>query len=120
MALSPWPTTPAALTSATATLKAAINAPDDATTQRLGAVAAAMTERYADGAPQAMKDESVIRFAGYLKQQPKGGVTKIDLANVNVEFNDNHAAMFRHCGAAALLSPWRVRRAGLIGGTTNG
>ena len=51
--LSPWPTTPAALTAAvTAALKAALSGKTTTTPQqRLGATAAALVERYAPGAP---------------------------------------------------------------------
>ena len=79
MALSPWPTSTAALATATATLKAAIRGPDDATTQRVGAVAAAMVEREAPDAPQAIKDEAVIRFAGYLRAADWGDVSKMSV-----------------------------------------
>ena len=74
MALSPWPDTPAALKTATATLRAALdrraNSSDpfayddvDAAVQRLGSTAAALVERYAPDAPPPIKNEAVIRFA---------------------------------------------------------
>ena len=48
MALSPWPTTPAALTAATATLKAVLGTDlDDTRVQALGSAAAELVERYA-------------------------------------------------------------------------
>ncbi len=119
MALSPWPTNPAALTAATAKLRAAIRldgVPDsDARTQRVGAVAAALVEREAAGAPQVVKDEAVIRFAGYLKDRFSDGVKSHTLGPQSMEYVVNHAPMFRDCGAKGLLSPWKVRRAGLVG-----
>ena len=59
MALSPWPTSPTALTEATAIVRAALGAQDDATAIRFGATAAALVERYAPGAPEPVKDEAV-------------------------------------------------------------
>ena len=84
----------------------------------LGAAASAMVERYAPGAPQAVKDEAVIRFAGYLAQSDFGGFRSEGQgvgAIPGPEYVTNHAPAFRSCGAAMLLTPWRVRRAGAIG-----
>ncbi len=113
--LSPWPTTPAALATATAALGTAIRSDDDARTQRVGEVAAAMVEREAPGAPQAIKSEAVIRFAGYLRSADWGDVSSMSLGPKSQDFVINHAPMFRNCGAKGLLSPWKVRHAGVIG-----
>lgn len=128
--LSPWPTTPAAIESATARLREAFGpgiAPHtlpDAPLQSLGSVAAALVEREAAGAPQPVKDEAVIRFAAYLAQtQVPKVVTQVEFVGAgpgvngphSAEYVTNHSAAFRHCGAKAMLSPWRVRRAGVIG-----
>ena len=63
-----------------------------------------------------LKDEAVIRFAGYLAQsdlrRDREGVHRADGYRVYVT---NHAAAFRNSGAAMLLTRWRVRRAGAIG-----
>ena len=119
--LSPWPpggedlAERSALHFATSTLKDAIQpGASDTVFRRLGETAAAMVERYAPGAPRAVRNEAVIRFAAYLAQTPKGGITKIGTRGVDIEFSTNHAGMFRNSGAAALLSPWKVRRAGVI------
>ncbi len=116
MALSPWPTTPSALADATATLKAAIanSKEDDAPIQRVGSVAAERVEREASDAPQAIKDESVIRFAGYLFASDFGGILREELGPQRIEYVTNHSAAFRNSGAAGLLSPWKIRRAGVI------
>ena len=74
-----------------------------------------MVERYAADAPQPLKDEAVIRFAGYLAQCDFGSHVKESLGPMDTEYVTNHAAMFRNSGAAALLNRWRVRRAGAIG-----
>ena len=111
MALSPWPTSPVALATATAALRAATGIRDDATAQRLGAVAAARVENYAPMAPGPIKDEAVIRFAGYLRQQPsvirslKAGSVELDYAVTGF------VRPFVNCGAKGLLAPFVRRRA---------
>ena len=118
MALSPWPTTPAANAAAIARLKAIISGAvegDDTRANELGATAAAFVEREAPGAPQAIKDESVIRFAGYLAQSDFGGVREEQVGEVQFSHQPNHGLVFRNCGAKALLAPWKIRRAGAIG-----
>ena len=116
-ALSPWPTSPAPLTAATACLKAAIttSGTDDARVEALGAAAAAVVEDYAPGAPQPVKNEAVIRFAGYLGGSDFGAIRKETVGPMDYEHVVNHAPAFRNCGAAMLLTRWRVRRAGAIG-----
>ena len=81
----------------------------------LGLLASALVERYASGAPQAVKNEAVIRTAGYIAQADFGTMLKEATGPVSQEHVTNHAGMFRNCGAAGLLSPWRVRHAGVIG-----
>ena len=87
----------------------------DDRTSELGAVAAAMVEQYAPGAPGPLKDEAVIRFAGYLAQSDFGTIGKEVIGPRDVEYVTNHASAFRNSGAAMLLTRWRVRRAGAIG-----
>lgn len=100
---------------ATSCLKDAIQpGASDATIRRLGETAAAHVERYAPGAPQAVKNEAVIRFSSYMIQSNTGPITKLDVGRVNIERTTNHQAMFRLCCASGLLSHWKVRRAGAI------
>lgn len=77
---------------------------DEETAQatRLLAVATALVTRHAPAAPTAMQNEAVVRVAGYLYDQPTaaGGT--------------QHANALRNSGAAALLLPWRVHRAGKV------
>ena len=73
-----------------------------------------MVERYAADAPQALKDEAVIRYAGYLAQSDYGGIQQEALGPKSVTYQINHADAFRRSGAAGLISPWKVRRAGKI------
>ena len=104
MALSPWPRDPDGLTAATATLREVL--PDnltDARIQSLGATAALRVEHYAPRAPQASKDTAVEMYAGYLAQANTGPTTRIDVSTVSMERATNHAAAFRHCGAAGAV-----------------
>ena len=116
--LSPWPpaTSAANRAAAVACLKPEVDQSlSDDRANALGEAASAMVERYAPGAPQAVKNEAVIRFAGYLRQSDFGGIVKEGIGPRDVEYTRNHAAAFRNCGAAMLLSPWKIRRAGVIG-----
>ncbi len=124
VALSPWPSATAtvSLPKATKRLALAIGSShpnerpeSDELAQRVGVAASAMIEQYAPGAPQALKDEAVIRLGGYLAGSDFGGIAKESIGPLDTEFTVNHANAFRNCGAAALLSRWRVRRAGKIG-----
>ena len=114
--LSPWPTSPVALAAAVACLKDAIANDDESDTviERIGAVAAARVEREAPGAPQPIRSEASIRYAGYLYSADFGALRKESIGPSEVEYIANHANAWRNCGAAGLLSPWRVRRAGVI------
>ena len=113
--LSPWPSTPAALASAIARLKAAVGADSDERASGLGDAAAAMVEQYAPGAPAAIKDEAVIRLAGYLAEANFGARQSLTVGPMEASYVASHANAFRNSGAAGLLSRWRVRRAGAIG-----
>ena len=113
--LSPWPTTPAALTAATECLKTALGEDDDATVQRLGSTAAALVERYASGAPQVVKDEAVVRCSSWLREQPSAAVRSESVGDISTSYAATHMSALRHSGAQALLTGRKVRRAGAIG-----
>ena len=70
MALSPWPESQAEVDAAVAVLEAAL--PPGAPAQRLGPVAAEMTEHFAPNAPESVKSESVIRISAWLFQRSPG------------------------------------------------
>ena len=112
--LSPWPTTPAANADAVACLAAALGIADEGTLERLGAAAAALVERYAPGAPGAIKNEATIRCAGWLAQQPAASVRSESVGDIRTSYMPAHLSALRHSGAMALLSPWKIRRAGAI------
>ncbi|MDE0205991.1 MAG: hypothetical protein OXP66_08185 [Candidatus Tectomicrobia bacterium] len=73
---------------------------DDARLRQLLAAGAALANRQAPGAPVAVANEALIRFAGYLYEGPMEDYQP--------------AAIWRRCGAAGLLSPWTIRRAAAI------
>ena len=70
---------------------------------------------YAPDAPEALRDEAVYRFGGYLLASDYGTVRTEALGPQSVEYQMNHAAAFRNSGAAMLLTGHKVRRAGSVG-----
>ena len=117
MALTPWPDTPAALVTATAELAAALDldaTDDEAIVHRIGATAAALVERYAPDAPVPIRCEAVIRCAGWLLDAPSAGIKRDSAGPLNSTFSPMATGALRSSGAMGLLSPWKVRRAGVI------
>lgn len=121
--VSPWPATPAALGNARALLRESVSlyadtdpkAIADSVWDRLGAAAAALVERHAPGAPQAIRNEAVIRCAGYLAgSDPAYSRSGVEAGNFKADLARSGVSALRHSGAMALLSPWTVRRAGRI------
>ncbi len=86
-----------------------------AVAESLLAAANARVQRYAPDAPDAIKVEAIVRFAGYLAQSDFGGIVSEKIGPMDRQFAINHASAFRNSGAAMLLSPWRVRRAAAFG-----
>lgn len=117
--LSPWPGNPSARERAIAMLRSAVAGRADESDEyahHLGQTASDLVERYAPDAPQAIKNEAVIRFAGYLAQSDFGSVVRESgLPGHDVEYTVTHQNAFRNSGAAMLLTRWRIRRAGAIG-----
>ena len=116
-------TTPLEVTITSAELAAEIGIdlaahPDEITrAQRLLAVATERVNRYAPLTPSVIKNEACIRFAGYLGGSDFGGVTSESIGPQSVSYTSptHNASAFRSSGAEALLSPYKVRRAGAIG-----
>ncbi|MDE2783791.1 MAG: hypothetical protein OXK77_12610 [Gemmatimonadota bacterium] len=103
-----------AVTITGAELEAVIGA-ERAVAERLLSVATAVVERYAPDAPSDIQNEAVIRFAGYLHQSRATiAFRSTSIGGIDVQGPPTHAPAFRNCGAMALLSPWKVRRAGVI------
>lgn len=108
--LSPAPTTPAAKTAARECLREFV-AVADGRADALIAVGAALTEREAPNAPQAIKNEAVIRLSSWLQARPRAIRSQRLGEHLDTTYVTNHGPMFRLCGAKALLSPWKRRRA---------
>ena len=69
---------------------------------RLLAVCRETVDKRAPAAPETVRDEAVIRMAGYLYDAPEAAA------------GDRFASAFRNSGAYALIAPWAARRAGAI------
>ena len=79
------------------------SAAETAQSTRLLSYSSLAVERHAPDAPDAVHNESVIRLAAYIYDQPNAGR---GLAYANA---------LRNSGAAAILLPYRVHRAGSVG-----
>jgi len=67
---------------------------------RLLGVASATADLLAPTAPEAIRDEAAIRMAAYLYEAP------------DAQRGSGYASSWNNSGAAGLVAPWRVRRAG--------
>ena len=84
--------------------------------QRLGRVCAELVEEYSPGAPQPVRDEAVIRTAGWLHESIPGlADSKLSVGPLDISrtFAPGFSAL-RHSGSMALLSRWKIRRGGVI------
>ena len=72
-------------------------------------------EDYAASAPDELKREAAIRYAGYLLSSDYGAIMKEALGPMDRELVTNHSNSWRNSGAAGILARYRVRRAGAIG-----
>ena len=115
MALSPWPDPGSDRDDAIALLAAAL--PPSADAARLGPVCSALTERFASGAPDSVKSESVIRVCAWLFQRSPGVRAQSVRLGGAVALESTFSAAtgaLSNSGAKSLLAPWRARRAGAI------
>ena len=113
--LSPWPTSQAALAAAITCLKQVL--PDNLTDDqvaRLGATAAELVQRYAPLAPQNCRDTAVERCAGWLSDHPSSSVRSEKVGDIETQYNSSNLSALRHSGAMALLTMYKIRRAGVI------
>ena len=115
--LSPWPPTTSAATRQAARDCLEDSLPeeglDDDRLDALGEAASAVIERFAPDAPQAVKNESVIRLAGYLLARKARAMQSVSVGSIRVNFREPKFTnnLFDASGARALLLPWRTRRA---------
>ena len=108
------------LATATATLREAVGeqaGTGDALERNLQRTASAVSsriEQYAPGAPQAAKDEALVRAVAWLLDtqgaERVDGVPGISMAPAPAQ----SGPWFRSSGAMSLLSAFKVRRAGVI------
>ena len=87
---------------------------DTATATRLLAVATELVTRYAPDAPDAIANEGAIRAAGWLAEQPAAAISGETEGDIRTSYAPTMLSALRHSGAMALLSPWKIRRAGAI------
>ena len=87
---------------------------DSTTAARLLAVAAALVGRYAPDAPYAVANEAVIRTVGWLAEQPSAAIRSETEGDIRTSYAPMMQSALRHSGSMALLSPWKMRRAGAI------
>ncbi len=97
-----------------AAVVAAATGTDSATAERLLAVAMALVARYGADAPDEVENEAALRVAGYLFAQPKASIRAESVGSISADFAPSRQGALRHSGAMSLLSPWKIRRAGLI------
>ena len=125
-ALSPWPaaTATVALAAARTCLREGLRAPvpdgynpadpatpqpklSDARIDAFGSAAAALIERYASAAPQAVKNESVIRLVGWMRTSITGDTALTGVGSLTFTWRPTVSRnALRSSGAMGLLSPW--------------
>lgn len=76
--------------------------------------ASAWIEKYAPGAPTSAKTEAQTRVCGYLNDQPMAALQAQAIGDLNMTYAATRVSPYVHSGAAAVLAPWRVHRAGVI------
>ena len=81
---------------------------------RLLAVATALVERYVDSCPSEIANEAVILTAAYIWESPAASVRSEAVGDISTAYAPTLKSALRHSGAMALLSPWKIRRAGAI------
>ena len=116
--LSPFPSAtmtaqrPAAISCIKASISGGANLSNDRAAA-LGEAASALVERFAPDAPSAIKNESVIRAAGWIHAREPRPIQSIGLDTIRLDFRERFFAphVLINSGARAMLLPWRVRRA---------
>ena len=87
---------------------------DASTATRVLAVASELVTRHAPDARNAISNEAVIRTAGWLAEQSSAASRSETEGDIRTSYVPTMQSALRHSGAMALLSPWKVRRAGAI------
>ncbi len=122
-ALTPWPDNPSAALETLRQHLDVVNPAADVNSalSLLAASASALVERYAPGAPQAVRDTALVRTVQYLLERSGAGPTaamqELGDWKASEEFTASPSPL-RGSGAMAILSPWKVRRARIVEDTT--
>ena len=85
-----------------AALRLGASAEENAQATRLLAYASVAVTKHAPGAPDEVHSEAAIRLCGYLYDQPTAGR------------GNSYGNALRYSGAAAILLPYRIARAGTV------
>ena len=110
----PWPPDPAGIQALQSVRESVgLNVPI-AVALRSCIAAAELVQRFAPDAPQGIKNEALVRVVGYLVDQPSSATRSETQGDVATSFAATHVSALRHSGGMALLSPWKIRRAGAI------
>ena len=84
---------------------------------RLLPVASALVERFAADAPVEIRNEAVIRLAGWLRQSPPGDLVPTGVGGIDFTWRPGASRnAMRQSGAVGLLAPWRKPRGLVVGG----
>ncbi len=105
--------TPTGVTLTAEALATETGAELDRATRILAVVSATVTE-YAPLAPTALLNEAAIRLGGYLAESDFGAVREESVGQLSTSHQTNHSGAFRNSGAQALVTRYKIRRAGLI------
>ena len=102
-----------AVTITPAALALELGIPDDRASRLLN-VATALVIEYAPDAPGVLQDEAAIRCAGWLAEQPGASIRSESVGDIRTSYNTSNLSALRHSGGMALLTRYKVRRAGAI------
>lgn len=84
--------------------------------ERFLPVAVALVERFAADAPVEIRNEAVIRLAGWLRQSPSGDLVPTGVGGIDFTWRPGASRnALRQSGAMGLLAPWRKPRGLVVG-----
>ena len=96
-----------------ATTLATVIGSDAATATRLLPVVTELVQDYAPLAPEALQNEACLRCAGWLYGHPSDGLNTNTIGDFTARFSGGSMlSPLKYSGAEALLSKYKVRRAG--------
>ena len=105
---------PLTLDSVRASIEIDTDSQTDTSLQRLLNAAEDMVLRWAPSAPYDIQDEAMLRCIGWMANHPSFSLKGSSAVGVRRSYDTEQLSALRHSGAMALLSPYKVRRAGVI------